>query len=225
MIKIVDFFTEDECDEILECYDKSQFLVGKMTKGDKEFINDDKNNLKMLKSSPYYIKALEIFKKCFEQNDKIKIFTSAHKYTLPEFLKYDAGMYYRHHIDYYEMSDVYTDYSCTIFLNDCSEYEGGELVIKVGDMEQIVKLKKGQAVLYNTGLYHEVKDVISGSRKCAVFWLESFIQDAEIRTINEGLLNYSFKYEDKLSDDMRKEMFSIQQQILRAFATRNRKSK
>ncbi len=226
MIKIFDFFTESECDEILEYYDKAKFEAGKMKFNGKDISTDDKNTLMMSFSSSYYQKCLEIFREAFNRNDNLNLVTSAVKYTLPNFLRYDPGMYYRYHIDNYVMSDVYTDYSCTIFLNDPDEYDGGELVIKVGDLDQSIKLKRGKLLVYDTGLYHEVKDVISGSRKCLVFWMESAFRDGEVRKLYENFSHIFIKYEDimETNSSLKRDLFSIQQQISRNYGTRIRKN-
>jgi PKHD-type hydroxylase len=124
------------------------------------------------------------------------------------------------------MSDVYTDYSCTIFLNNPDEYDGGDLVIKVGDIEQKMKLGRGKILIYDTGSCHEVKDVISGSRKCLVFWMESSFRNTEVRKLYENLSNIFIKYEDMMETNLflKRDLFSIQQQILRNYGTRVRKN-
>ena len=124
------------------------------------------------------------------------------------------------------MSDVYTDYSCTIFLNDPEEYDGGDLVIKVGDIDQNIKLKRGKILVYETGLYHEVKDVISGSRKCLVFWMESLFRDVEVRKMYENMSNIFIKYENIMESNLslKRDLFSVQQQITRNYGTRIRKN-
>jgi predicted 2-oxoglutarate/Fe(II)-dependent dioxygenase YbiX len=92
---------------------------------------------------------------------------------------YKEGDYYDWHRDNYPIGGVNADYSMTLFLND--DYEGGELLIKVGDVVTEHKPKAGTVILYDTGLWHCVKPVTKGSRKVIVGWHESIIQNSFIR--------------------------------------------
>ncbi len=103
------------------------------------------------------------------------------------FLWYNTGDYYNYHIDNYPIAGVNAHMSMTVFLND--DYEGGELVVKVGGHETVHKPKAGDAVLYDTGLWHKVNPVTKGDRKVVVGWLESMINNTFIRNhiIDYGL--------------------------------------
>lgn len=103
--------------------------------------------------------------------------------TNPRFLRYTEGMHYAYHNDFYMINEMRTDYSVTCFLNSPEEYEGGELVIKVGDQTVEYKMEPGKAVVYPTGLMHKVNKVISGERRVVVFWVESIIADSRIRDV------------------------------------------
>jgi PKHD-type hydroxylase len=96
------------------------------------------------------------------------------------FLKYNIGHKYDYHLDNYPIAGVHAHYSMTIFLND--DYEGGELVIKVGDVETVHKPKAGKAILYSTGLCHKVNPVTKGIRNVAVTWIESIITNSFMRS-------------------------------------------
>lgn len=97
------------------------------------------------------------------------------------FAEYNEGAKYGYHIDDTPIGGVFTHYSLTCFLNNPSDYDGGELVIKVGDRELEYKLEAGKALIYPTGLWHKVNEVKSGSRKVFVCWIESIIQDTFMR--------------------------------------------
>jgi PKHD-type hydroxylase len=66
------------------------------------------------------------------------------------------------------MQSVRTDYSCTLFLSDRDECEGGELMINIGDREISYKLNAGEAIIYPTGIPHRVNTVKSGKRRVCV---------------------------------------------------------
>jgi PKHD-type hydroxylase len=78
---------------------------------------------------------------------------------------------------------VRTDLSCTVFLSDPSEYEGGELVIHGAGMAQRVKLPAGHAVLYPGTSVHEVTPVTRGARIASFFWIESMVRGNEQRQL------------------------------------------
>ena len=71
---------------------------------------------------------------------------------------------------------VRSDVSCTVFLNEPDEYEGGELVIHDTYGEQRVKLPAGSAVLYPGTSLHEVRPVTQGQRLACFFWIESMVR-------------------------------------------------
>ena len=68
----------------------------------------------------------------------------------PRFLRYREGTYYAFHNDFYQINELRTDYSISIFLNSPDEYEGGELVFRQGNMDTEHKLEPGQALIYPT---------------------------------------------------------------------------
>jgi PKHD-type hydroxylase len=76
---------------------------------------------------------------------------------------------------------VRTDVSCTVFLNDPAEYDGGELTIADTYGEQTVKLPAGHAVLYPGTSLHQVKPVTRGYRIACFFWIESLVRSDEQR--------------------------------------------
>lgn len=78
---------------------------------------------------------------------------------------------------------VRTDISCTVFLNDPDDYDGGELAIADTYGEQVVKLPAGHAVLYPGSSVHQVKPVTRGQRLACFFWIESLVRGDDQRRI------------------------------------------
>lgn len=70
-----------------------------------------------------------------------------------------------------------TDLSCTVFLNDPEDYDGGELVIADTYGEQRVRLPAGHAVVYPGTSVHRVTPVTRGQRVAAFFWVQSLVRD------------------------------------------------
>lgn len=78
---------------------------------------------------------------------------------------------------------VRTDLSCTVFLTEPTEYDGGELVTRGPDGERSAKLPAGHAVLYPGTSVHEVLPVKRGVRIASFFWVESLVRDAGQRQL------------------------------------------
>lgn len=70
-----------------------------------------------------------------------------------------------------------TDLSCTLFLSEPDEYEGGDLVIEDSYGYHEVKLPAGDLILYPASSLHEVTPVTQGCRTASFFWLQSMIRD------------------------------------------------
>lgn len=78
---------------------------------------------------------------------------------------------------------VRTDVSCTVFLNDPTDYDGGELVVADTYGEHSVKLPAGHAVIYPGTSLHQVKPVTRGERLACFFWVQSMVRSDEHRRI------------------------------------------
>ena len=100
---------------------------------------------------------------------------------------YETGMSYGYHTDSAIGADAgrrfRSDISVTIFLDDPDSYVGGELVILTDTGEQSYKPRAGAAVFYPTHYRHRVNEVTGGRRRACVMWFESFVRDAEKRSI------------------------------------------
>ena len=80
---------------------------------------------------------------------------------------------------------VRTDLSCTVFLNEPADYDGGELT--VSDTlsgthgRRGVRLPAGHAVLYPGTSLHQVTPVTRGERLACFFWVQSMVRSDEQR--------------------------------------------
>ena len=106
----------------------------------------------------------------------------------PQFNRYaGAQNAYGPHVDnavrFTSSLRVRTDLSCTVFLSEPSEYEGGELVIHGAGDPQRLKLPAGHAVLYPGTSVHEVTPVTRGARIASFFWIESMVRGNEQRQL------------------------------------------
>ncbi|HWA62841.1 MAG TPA: Fe2+-dependent dioxygenase [Caulobacteraceae bacterium] len=109
----------------------------------------------------------------------------------PLFNRYDEGMAFDAHIDnairFAGAQRFRTDVSCTLFLTDPADYDGGELVVEDVFGEQRVKLAAGDMVVYPASSLHRVTPVTRGSRWAAFFWAQSMVRDDGRRSLLYGL--------------------------------------
>ncbi|MBN8504856.1 MAG: Fe2+-dependent dioxygenase [Burkholderiales bacterium] len=99
----------------------------------------------------------------------------------PAFNRYAGGQTYGDHVDQAIRTQAQmrlrSDLSCTLFLSQPDEYEGGELVTRIGQVEHRVKGRAGDAVLYLGHTVHRVEPVTRGERLASFFWIESLVRD------------------------------------------------
>jgi PKHD-type hydroxylase len=111
----------------------------------------------------------------------------------PLFNRYEAGMAFEPHIDNavrisVERGAPYrTDLSCTLFLSDPQEYDGGELVIEGPTPQPPIKLAAGDMILYPASSVHRVTAVTRGARWASFFWVQSMVRSNAQREILHDL--------------------------------------
>ena len=70
-----------------------------------------------------------------------------------------------------------SDISCTLFLSEPDDYDGGELIVSDTYGEHDVKLPAGDLIVYPSSSLHRVQPVTRGTRLAAFFWVQSMIRD------------------------------------------------
>ena len=113
--------------------------------------------------------------------------------SVPMFNCYRPGMCYGAHYDAptFQAGDgrrMRADLSATLFLSTPESYDGGELVMMEGGHgcavnEREFKLPAGHIIVYPAALLHQVREVRSGERHAAVFWIQSMIRSLEEREL------------------------------------------
>jgi PKHD-type hydroxylase len=78
---------------------------------------------------------------------------------------------------------VRTDISCTLFLAEPDDYDGGELTVDDTFGSQRIKLPAGDMVLYPGTSVHRVEPVTRGHRVASFFWIESMVRSDEQRRL------------------------------------------
>jgi PKHD-type hydroxylase len=175
---VIDFLNDEELQKAKTLFSNLHYLPGKTTEG----LNTNVKhcNTADLKHESYK----EIYNYFSSLYPSKKEFGSIYAFkdlTLPYPVQYMEGMFYDYHVDELEMNGVRSDYSMTLFLSNPDEYDGGELVLKQGDVITQVKLPAGKAILYDTGIVHKVNPVTRGTRNVILFWAQSIFKDSVIR--------------------------------------------
>jgi len=102
---------------------------------------------------------------------------------------------------------IRTDLSCTLFLSEPEEYDGGELVIEDTYGYHEVKLPAGDVVLYPATSLHEVSSITRGTRFASFFWVQSLIRDDNKRhllfTLDESVRNLRMQHGDHYPEVMK----------------------
>jgi PKHD-type hydroxylase len=78
---------------------------------------------------------------------------------------------------------VRSDVSCTLFLSEPEEYDGGELIVSDTYGEHEVKLPAGDAIVYPSSSLHKVTPVTRGARIASFFWVQSLVRDDGTRRL------------------------------------------
>lgn len=157
------------------------WIDGKNTTGSLSAIV--KNNQQLPENHPVTQQLGKIILDTVNQN---ALFISAAlplKILSPYFNRYENGETFGFHVDNAIRWDretnsrIRTDLSCTLFLSEPEEYEGGELVVEDTYGYHEIKLPAGDLILYPSTSVHEVTPVTTGCRISSFFWLQSMIRD------------------------------------------------
>lgn len=126
----------------------------------------------------------------------------------PLFNRYEGSQnHYGNHIDGAVLRSkhpeqwVRSDISCTLFLSDPAQYDGGELRIQEFQGERAIKLPAGDAILYPSTSVHQVSPVTRGARLASFFWIESMVRSGEQRRLLFDLDRQLMQLRSTLGED------------------------
>ncbi len=107
----------------------------------------------------------------------------------PLFNRYGGGENFGLHVDNAirihagSGARIRTDLSCTLFLTDPEDYDGGELEVDGTFGMGSYKLPAGHMILYPSTSLHRVNPVTRGERISCFFWLQSLVSDHAAREV------------------------------------------
>lgn len=185
--------------------------------------NQTKDNLQVDPADPRYAESVQIVSTAFTRSREFMDFAMPKHVAPPLLCRYTPGMKYGAHADaalvYVGNARLRSDLSCTVFINEPSSYEGGELSIVIGNQAIAFKGAPGDAIVYPSTTLHEVVPVRSGERLVSITFIESFIADQHKRTqvyeLNEiaALEGLSMRWENRVRLDV------VRQNLLRMWST------
>lgn len=188
LLAIPDVLSLDEVQSLRTLLDQGAWRDGRATAGGQAI--HAKQNEQLRTDSEAALAAQE---RVMQALNRSALFLSAalpNKIFPPQFNRYSgATNTYGDHVDGAVMhaarsgDKVRSDVSCTLFLTDPADYDGGELVIQDTYGEQRVKLPAGHMVVYPSTSVHRVDPVTRGARISSFFWVQSLVRSDEQRRL------------------------------------------
>jgi PKHD-type hydroxylase len=198
-----------------------KFVDGKATNS----LHIAKQNLQAPRdpSDALYTESVRIASAAYMRSREFGDFTVAKQLSAPLLSRYDLGMKYGMHADsaHFPIPPnilLRTDLSSTVFLNDPDSYDGGELVLQMGDQSKSIKLAAGDAIVYPSTWLHEVTEVTRGSRLVLVTFIESMIRDQHQRTQYTELKRVFDREKDAISWDSQMSFNVVIQNLMRMWS-------
>jgi len=205
LLRIPSVLSRSEVDTVQQLLATAPFIDGKLSAG--QAARRVKRNLEVDRQAAVLDQLNNLVMGKLVQHPVYRSGALPLRVAAPYYARYTPGMQYGDHVDDPVMGadgQLYrSDISITVFLNEPSAYDGGELVVNTPFGEQLVKLPPGDAVMYPSSSLHRVAEVTRGERLVAVTWLQSLVRDPsrrellhELNTVRERLLAADAESED-----------------------------
>jgi PKHD-type hydroxylase len=182
MYRVLQILTDAEVTECRQIAASAPFIDGKISNPH----NVAKQN-EQLHDQAAYQKSSEILKQALARSPEFIEFAFPVAMAPPMMTRYKPGMKYGAHADaaFIQLpgATIRSDLSCTIFLNEPADYDGGELRVRLSDADLTFKLQPGEAIVYPSDTLHQVVPVTRGERLVAITFIQSRIQDPFRRTM------------------------------------------
>lgn len=181
MLHIPQVLSKQQVAHCRQVMDAAQWVDGNITSGPQAALA--KNNMQLPETAP---EARQLGEMVLDALERSPLFISAAlplKVFPPLFNRYAGGQSFGMHVDNairgFPNADfrIRTDLSCTLFLAEPDEYDGGELIVEDTYGEHRARLPAGDMVLYPSTSLHRVTPVPRGARVASFFWLQSMVRD------------------------------------------------
>ena len=177
MFRVIEnILDKSQIDQLRGIAAKANFVDGKISNPHSKV----KKNLHM-HDEALQQQSVQIMANALVANEDFRNFAAPAQFAPPLITRYEPGMSYGLHPDSALMTvgqtTLRSDLSCTIFINEPSDYEGGALHIRLGTESVRIKGPAGSAVVYPSYTLHEVEEVKSGQRLVGLTFIQSQIPD------------------------------------------------
>jgi PKHD-type hydroxylase len=189
LLHIPGILTADEVAHFRQALDSADWTDGRETVGAQGA--QVKRNLQLPDASPLKQDLGQAVLKALARNPLYFAAALPLRTIPPRFNRYEGGGEYGFHVDGAVMTlaasatqqatTLRTDISCTLFLCEPEDYDGGELIISDTYGEHEVKLPAGDLILYPSSSLHRVAPVTRGARLASFFWVQSLVRDSARR--------------------------------------------
>lgn len=214
MYRIIPVLTDAEVAECRRIAAATPFVDGRITNPH----NVAKQNEQLHEPSAFQ-QSSEVLRQALARSPEFREFAFPVAVAPPLITRYKPGMKYGAHADaaFIQLpgATIRSDLSCTIFLSDPADYDGGELMVGLGDANLSFKLKPGEAIVYPSDSFHQVAAVTRGERLVAISFIQSRIQDPFKRNLLYELNEVAALEGLKMSPENYGRMQLIQQNLLR----------
>lgn len=171
--------------EVQNLLKSAEFVDGKLSAGLEA--SAVKHNQELAPQSPLHRRLNALVMGALVQNPQYQQAVLPLRVATAFYARYEVGMAYGFHVDDPVMGPMAgryrSDVSTTVFLNDATDYEGGELVIQTSFGEQRIKGNAGDAIIYPSSSWHKVAQIKAGTRLVAVTWAQSMVKDPNQREL------------------------------------------
>lgn len=187
MLHVPDVLSAEQVHKIRATLDATDWVDGRETVGDQGA--QVKRNRQLPEQSPVGRELGRVILAALARNPLFFSAALPMRFVPPLFNRYEGGEHYGLHVDGSVRAvpgtgeQLRTDLSCTLFLCQPEDYEGGELEVVDTYGTHEVKLPAGDLILYPSSSLHRVHPVTRGARVCSFFWLQSMVRDERQRAM------------------------------------------
>lgn len=214
MFKLVQLLDDAQVRALRDIAAAGKFVDGRISNPHSKV----KNNLQ-LHDAGAYERSSKILLDAMVQNPEFMEFSFPARIAPPLLTRYTPGMQYGLHPDaaYIPLSDgqLRTDVSCTVFINDPADYDGGALRVQLGNADLRFKEAPGVAIVYPSHTLHEVEPVTRGERLVAITFIQSLIPDVQKRNLMYELNEVAAIEGGNMAAETFTRLQAVQYQLLR----------
>jgi PKHD-type hydroxylase len=216
MYKVLQLLGDEDIAECRRIAASAKFVDGRITNPH----NTAKQN-EQLHDPSVYQKSAQLLHRAMMASEDFVNFAFPTAIAPPLITRYQPGMRYGAHTDAAYISlpggTLRSDLSCTIFLNEQDAYEGGALLIELGDALLNFKLPPGYAIVYPSDTLHQVEEVTKGERLVAITFIQSRVPDPFQRSLLYNLGEVAALEGNTMAPENFTRLQLVQNQLLRVW--------